>query len=79
MIEVGASIIFYPRIGTREVEASGTVRDTNDYGAFISYCWQGKEEVKRTKEFFGWDELKRVHVLSMGLCEWPMTNKGGNK
>ena len=70
MIPLGSVIIFYPSVFDRQVEASGVIRATNQLGAFIDYAWESNRGVRRTKEFFGWDELTRVQVLGMGgLCE----------
>lgn len=42
MIPLGSSIIFYPVVCGRKVEAAGTIRATNQLGAFVSYCFEGK-------------------------------------
>jgi len=83
VIPIGTQFIFYPHVPGGQKEASGKVVDTNDYGAFVLYRWvhaiatindKGEPEIverkRKTCEFFGWDELQRIHVKSLGgLCE----------
>jgi hypothetical protein len=71
MIPVDTEFIFYPLIGSRNVEASGHIVAVNDIGAWVLFAWVSRSgKVRQTKDFFVWDELQRIHILSMGgLCE----------
>jgi hypothetical protein len=70
VIPVGSTLIFYPVIQNGAVEAGGTIKATNDLGAFIDYSWTHKGAIKQTCEFFCWDELQRYQIKSIGgVCE----------